>query len=800
MQEVRRSNNNWLARQLLLLATLFNFASPAWSQPATTPVETLGTDILGTTVISLPPPKAGAKSFFVTPLTETEKHIERNILRRSGPLGVAPNKIPPRDKDNKRSYVGMKTEELWKHLKDSKQLAIVGIKEPTQARGFFAGKSLVSTQMLKKAQSELLKLRGVKKPFLVKIDHTKLPVMPDKRTFPAIIIHVGSSETLQKVRDLSFVDFVEPLYPAVAYQQVAIFGCDLPIYSGSSSDGAFRVGAGAAPNLIPWNYSHHAIEQAWRLFPASSAPGHGVAFWGTDTGVFPSQRQFFEVFSPQTTSVSRKFMENNYDSDSRVRCSHGTRIAGLAAAPADASTTPNIVGVAWGSSFVSQKVGNGVLHFDTPVLGLARAIMDAASSDLLPEKNRVLLMAWGMPWESQTIRETIQSVYDANDRLIMVAAAGTGESWVVFPASMKRETVAVSIVEASNPAAKAYGLIPGVVGENVVAYGGEVDYVAVNSVLTNLALPTTGKGVNSIGQSVDSNGNLVAASSLPVSTTTEITTLGGSSSAVSIVGGSIALAWSRMPFLSRDQLMDRFVASSSCGSISGLSAGCRDGSDHRVIGAGVTDVYNAAGGARRLWIEGVMPDTPGGSIQVNVGMDGDPKIYDYLWSTGSTADTESLTLASGQALTVSLTATNRLDGSTLTANRELIGGPTSTRTLYATTTIESWASFLDGHRISSNTNFGAMLPAGCTIRGVAGQELTVGGATPGSPWGIPHETVDNGNRGFSVTRTAFGPQNLDVLVTAWHDGFSAIRVRPVYFVQQPPGVDCNTGGLTQSTP
>lgn len=120
--------------------------------------------------------------------------------------------------------------------------------------------------------------------------------------------------------------------------------------------------------------------------------------------------------------------------------------------------------------------------------------------------------------------------------------------------------------------------------------------------------------------------------------------------------------------------------------------------------------------------------------------------------------------------------------------------------MFATTSLASWATFLDGHRVSATINPGATLPAGCFITGVAGQELTVGGAAVGSPFGVPGAVVNYSNRGFTVMRTAFGPVSLDVLVTAWHDGASAIRVRPVYFVQEPAGVDCNSGGSTQATP
>jgi hypothetical protein len=427
--------------------------------------------------------------------------------------------------------------------------------------------------------------------------------------------------------------------------------------------------------------------------------------------------------------------------------------------------------------------------------------MEAANSTIaLPLRKRVLLMAWGLLAGSHVVRDAIESAFDSNPNLIMVAAAGTNVDTVVFPANMRRETVAVSIVDAAQPANPSYTLVPSSEGEDRVAYGDEVDFVAVNSITTKLWIPTTGTGVNSAGQSVDSHGNLVPATSLKPGEIIEISTIGGSSSAVATIGAGIALVWSRMPWLTRDQVLDRLVASSSCAAIAGLTAACRTSNGHAVVGAGVPDFYVAAGGARRLWIDGLPANAPGVAINVSAGMDGDPGLYNFTWSTGATGPTTSFTLSPGQVMDISLTAVNRLDSMTLTASRQFVATATTARTLYATTTLESWAKFLDGHRISATVNPMATLPAGCFVTGVAGQELTVGGGNAGTPFGIPAAVVDRGNRGFTVTRTAFGPVSLDALVTAWHDGAHAIRVRPAYFVEEPAGVDCNASGFTQATP
>ena len=181
--------------------------------------------------------------------------------------------------------------------------------------------------------------------------------------------------------------------------------------------------------------------------------------------------------------------------------------------------------------------------------------------------------------------------------------------------------------------------------------------------------------------------------------------------------------------------------------------------------------------------------------------DGVPGLYTFGWSTGATGTPTSLTLSPGQILNISVNAVNRLDGRTLTATRQFIAAPARARTLYATSIIESWSTFFDGAPASVRPSMQAPI-----CRPAASSRVLPGTSSPSEErtrWhapGIAGAVIDRGNRGFTVTRTAFGLESLDVLVTACHNGGSAIRVRPVYFVQEPAGVDCNSGGATQGIP
>lgn len=88
-------------------------------------------------------------------LTLKERQNQERISALTGPKGLA--EIPARTADGEPSYVGMSDDELWRHLLDSRQIAIVGIKERNSRRGHFAGRSLVAADTLEKARTTLLK-------------------------------------------------------------------------------------------------------------------------------------------------------------------------------------------------------------------------------------------------------------------------------------------------------------------------------------------------------------------------------------------------------------------------------------------------------------------------------------------------------------------------------------------------------------------------------------------------------------------------------------------------------------------
>lgn len=665
---------------------------------------------------------------------EGARAAARRITKQTGEAYLPDGSIPARNAQKQ-----LNTIELWGKIEESKGLAIVALRDKNNTRGFFRGRNLISSSKLNELTRALYLTKGVNLPnnHLSEKDLAP-PVMSDGRPYPAVIVHLDDILALQRIKSLAYVDYVEPF--AVALDLMAP-GCGIEDYQGNPNDGFDLVNLSL--RRIPWVYAHHKITQAWKLFGPGGAPGgpngveaNGVTLFILDTGLYSTQIQFQQPnFSATLPNGERLIREVDYMGTKKVRCSHGTRIAGLAAGPAHFSFP--YTGIAWGSPVQISKIGDSVVHI-APQYGVARSIQEAADTNWplasTKRNKRVLLMAWGVAHESSIIRDVIVDAYDNNEDLIMVAAAGTFVPNVVFPATMEREVVAVSIVNAyksnSPQNLQTYRLYDDLLDNDgdllkggLMAYGKEVDYVAVNG---PTEIPTTGNGIDKYGNSTDENGAVRPASgiSTPVR---DVTTIGGSSSGVAIIGASIALIWSRMPGLTRDGLLARLAQASRCIDISGLPLGdllkCSYSFEgpHKgsLVGWGIPNVYLAAGGAQSVWIEGSNVQKPDIPFSLAAQVDGDPSIFDFIWNDGITGRwRENLVMPSGARRNFYVTAINRLDGKKIrSANFAIvISGGTHERWLYAKSSPIAYSEFLEGHKIDVPVNMGERLPAGCSVK------------------------------------------------------------------------------------
>lgn len=666
----------------------------------------------------------------------------------TGEQWQSPGVPPPRD-PRVPWYHRLPLDDAWRELSapDNHNAALVTFKRAGLERGYFAGKVLLSEEELALARQRLLQVRKVS-PLDDGDAARKMPLMPDGRAYPAMVVQIGNLEALREIRELAIVEAVEPLFLPLG------IGCALDPYVPIAADGE------SFNNRIPWSFSHLGIVDAWNLYKQPNGaiydPGKGIRIGVIDTGVFEDEEQLTTMFgsSGRGPALHHTVVARTWDD-----CGHGTRIAGLATAPLETQTIRprKIAGVAWGADLTTVKYNGGVVLGAGDTRDLVEAL-DVAAAD----GARVVNMALGTPFWSSFVADTIDRIYRTT-QTIFVAAAGTFVKDVQFPAQMD-QVLAVAIVKSrdkGNPQA-GYELYGGGTPES--AYGPEVDFAAVNG---DGGVPTTGGG-NTLVQ------------------------LGGSSSGTAHLSGIIALAWGKDPTATRAQVIDRLRRSGSLKLITGeqdLVPGYS-----AKVGYGIPDAYVAAGGFRAASISGPSLVRPGTTYTLTVSTNGWLPTT-VLWDTGQT--TRSVTFTAGASGTVTHTVDvgNPIDRSGRRVQHAVTVGPSHRRVLYSEPAIVRFPPYpFKGGVYDVKVNSGVVMPVGCTVLNALGQRLDSSYKNSGPP--LPYLSLATSG-GFTIARPGgITARNLDVDARVWHNGTHAIRVKVYYLVAEPDGVDCNMPGAT----
>jgi subtilisin family serine protease len=256
------------------------------------------------------------------------------------------------------------------------------------------------------------------------------------------------------------------------------------------------------------------VPSAWTL-----SSGAGVTIGLIDTGLSSAQGQFMSTFNSGESSgrTLRLFYITPTFSSAYDECGHGTRMAGIIAAPRDGAS---VGGIAYRSNLISVRHANGVA---------AVSSSDAAASVRGAAQNgsQVVVMAWeSLNWWWQVSDEI--EYWHYGRQVLFLGAAGTSgcgdgilDSNVVFPADMP-EVMAVTGITYPG------GGIP-----CGIHRGSDVEVTAY------LDVPSTGRY------------------------TADVVSMGGSSNATAVMGGIAALVWSYNPALTRDQVRARLQMAGS---------------------------------------------------------------------------------------------------------------------------------------------------------------------------------------------------------------------------------------------
>lgn len=350
----------------------------------------------------------------------------------------------------------------------------------------------------------------------------------EENTLPVINVKVSALSTVKALRASPLVRYVEPMgYGDVMHEGGAMSktssegssGCDANGANTGLADGQdYIVIAPAAKQS--WNYVYHNISGAW----AANATGQGVKVMIIDTGVSPSQENLGSAFNQGLSSG--RFIEKLVTIPGGTvddNCGHGTKMAGVLAAPR--GTDGNAAGVAYNAGLVTVHAANDVfISGSDEIKGITDAYTLAGNrSDI-----KIVSMSMGTIFSSSQIRDAIR--YANNKGKLLFCAAGTSFDWsagwvgVIFPANMS-EVMAVTGIQ-DNLTQRC----------DACHVGSQVDFAVVMEKSSN------DRTVLSLAASGDAP-----------------STVGGSSAATASCAGIAALVWSKFPAYTKDQVIDKMA-------------------------------------------------------------------------------------------------------------------------------------------------------------------------------------------------------------------------------------------------
>lgn len=252
---------------------------------------------------------------------------------------------------------------LWVAASKLGSAFAIGVKTPGARRGIYKATRLVDQHTWLQAREILVRQPGVE---IYKVD-TILPVI--KAT-------INDYSAFLRIRRFPFVDYIEPALVARTDILLSseLSGCPYP--GNNSPHGAYD----NYGDFIPRTYSYSRVDWAWYYAPEAGA---GITVGLVDTGV---DRNITELGSSFTTGLStgRWFTQTTTIGGETVTCSHGSRLAGVIAAPRNGI---GAVGVAYRANLYSSWGQEYVIS--TNGVDQQQAIRDAVNGGA-----KVVSMAW----------------------------------------------------------------------------------------------------------------------------------------------------------------------------------------------------------------------------------------------------------------------------------------------------------------------------------------------------------------------------------------------------------------------
>ncbi|MEM9671974.1 MAG: S8 family serine peptidase [Bacteroidota bacterium] len=351
-------------------------------------------------------------------------------------------------------------------------------------------------------------------------------LLEEDETLPYFEIKTASFAAVSYLRSSPLVRYVEPASYYLQSEEPTPNQRVASKISCSYTDNA-SVPTADYQNISPnvkaaWNLYSSGITQAW-----NHSTGASITVGLIDTGTSPNQPRLGSEFND---GLSQNRFIRKYgtyrDNNSADGCGHGTRMAGIIAAPRGDDGTA--VGVAYNANLVAVRgTSDVIINSRSEKRGVADALkLLADRSDV-----RIISMSIGSLFSSGVVKDAVRYAYGKGKLIFCAAGTSTNfTTWtgVVFPARMS-ETVAVTGVREGGSYQRC----------NTCHTGSSVDFTMImqrsDPDRTVLTLPEAGTGLS---------------------------TVGGSSAATALAAGVAALVWSTDLSMNRSEVLQRLKEAS----------------------------------------------------------------------------------------------------------------------------------------------------------------------------------------------------------------------------------------------
>lgn len=567
--------------------------------------------------------------------------------------------VPTYSQERPGTFVDMPDSLLWQHIEYSEGVAVVGLRKPGRNRGVYRGRVLMDRSQWQQSRHAVTSRPGVE---LIWAD----------TLLPTVKVRFSSFDAFQKVRSLPVTAYIEPLRAIgdIPQQAEGSLGCGYGRWTRErlyTSDGDV------------YSIKHRAmgIENAWRR-----TSGAGITIGVIDTGILSAQTQLMPARYggrfDAGASAGRSFKFRDAWSGSaepypQDQCGHGSKAAGVVAAPRDGKGS---IGVAWKSNLVGVRLANGVVNVNAN--DAQHAIRNGLSVMDLQPGGKIVTMSWqSLNWWWQVSDEIDYWQNRHPNDLLFFGAAGTSfEDWqecaIGTAGGGGVGAIVGAVIALFSPYTAgiiwvwaAWGAGAGAVAGCVVPRNSNVVFPAQHSSV--VAVTCLDYPVGNVSNNCHYGSKVEFGAYQSFTTVTDkpdsVGGLGGSSGATPTVAGQAALVWSKYPYMTRAQVLDRmrWAAQSK-----------RD--PH--AGYGIVNSYKAVGGM--YYADIIQNQVSGGGFNEVAQYELQPLIrggdgpFTYRWWNGATTPTVRVAVGPGDPIHVyTVTITDQADGGTVSARTEI---------------------------------------------------------------------------------------------------------------------------------